>query len=107
MSNVAVARAVRWVRSQVRGVPAHIIIWTILACSATICLLQTFRKAKTNTHEAASTQAKTAFEIASASGGLNKRMEEEPTVEEEEENEIGSGGSDDDTEAFGHDEDEE
>lgn len=26
--------------SQVRGVPAHVLIWTLIACSATICLLQ-------------------------------------------------------------------
>lgn len=38
--NNSVAKAVRWVRSQVRGVPAHTLIWTIIVCSATICLLQ-------------------------------------------------------------------
>lgn len=40
MSNTSVARTVRWVRSQVRGVPTHTLIWTIIGCSATICLLQ-------------------------------------------------------------------
>ncbi|KAM7002264.1 lipase maturation factor 2a [Tautogolabrus adspersus] len=39
MSNNAVAKAVRWIRSQVRGVPAHTLIWTLIACSATLCLL--------------------------------------------------------------------
>lgn len=40
MSNTSVARTVRWVRSRVRGVPTHTLIWTIIGCSATICLLQ-------------------------------------------------------------------
>lgn len=30
-------------RSQVRGVPAHTLIWTLIACSATFCLLQGLR----------------------------------------------------------------
>ncbi|XP_038124771.1 lipase maturation factor 2a [Cyprinodon tularosa] len=40
VSNNTVAQAVRWVRSQVRGVPAHTLIWTLIACSTTFCLLQ-------------------------------------------------------------------
>uniref|UniRef100_A0A671VLU4 Lipase maturation factor n=1 Tax=Sparus aurata TaxID=8175 RepID=A0A671VLU4_SPAAU len=40
MSNTTVAQAVRWVRSQVRGVPAPTLIWTLIACSTIICLLQ-------------------------------------------------------------------
>ncbi|XP_030587285.1 lipase maturation factor 2a [Archocentrus centrarchus] len=43
MSNTTVAQVVRWVRSQVRGVPAHTLIWTLVACSATFCLLQGLR----------------------------------------------------------------
>ncbi|XP_004553328.1 lipase maturation factor 2a [Maylandia zebra] len=43
LSNTTVAQAVRWVRSQVRGVPAHTLIWTLIACSATFCLLQGLR----------------------------------------------------------------
>ncbi|TNN80033.1 Lipase maturation factor 2 [Liparis tanakae] len=39
-SNATVAQAVRWVRSQARGVPTHTLIWTLIACSATLCLLQ-------------------------------------------------------------------
>lgn len=35
-----VAQAVKWVRSQVSGVPAPILIWTLIGCSATICLLR-------------------------------------------------------------------
>ncbi|XP_077566646.1 lipase maturation factor 2a [Stigmatopora nigra] len=35
----AVARAVRWVRAQVTGIPAPVLIWTLIGCSATLCLL--------------------------------------------------------------------
>ncbi|XP_070687148.1 lipase maturation factor 2a [Pempheris klunzingeri] len=38
--NTTVAQVVRWVRSQVGGVPAHILIWTLIGCSVTLCLLQ-------------------------------------------------------------------
>ncbi|XP_049430709.1 lipase maturation factor 2a isoform X1 [Epinephelus fuscoguttatus] len=40
ISNTTVAQAVRWVRSQVKGVPPHVLIWTLIACSAAVCLLQ-------------------------------------------------------------------
>ncbi|XP_029951215.1 lipase maturation factor 2a [Salarias fasciatus] len=40
LSNSSTARAVRWVRSQVDGFSGHTIVWTLLACSATFCLLQ-------------------------------------------------------------------
>ncbi|XP_053282231.1 lipase maturation factor 2a [Pleuronectes platessa] len=58
MSNRTVAKGVRWVRSQVRGVPAHILIWTLIACSTTLCLLQGLLKGNKETpltHEAAAT----------------------------------------------------
>ncbi|XP_069567229.1 lipase maturation factor 2a [Brachyistius frenatus] len=41
--NNTVAQATRWVRAQVKGVPAHTLIWTLIACSATFCLLQGLR----------------------------------------------------------------
>ncbi|KAM9816051.1 lipase maturation factor 2a [Syngnathus typhle] len=37
--NSTVARAVRWLRAQVSGVPAPELIWTLVGCSATLCLL--------------------------------------------------------------------
>ncbi|XP_026166166.1 lipase maturation factor 2a [Mastacembelus armatus] len=43
MSNTTLVWAVKWVRSQVRGVPAHILIWTLIVCSAIVCLLQGLR----------------------------------------------------------------
>ncbi|KAM9754422.1 lipase maturation factor 2a [Menidia menidia] len=44
VSSTGVAKVMRWVRSQIRGVPAHTLIWTLMACSATFCLLQGLRK---------------------------------------------------------------
>ncbi|KAM3609466.1 uncharacterized protein V6R79_015311 [Siganus canaliculatus] len=46
ISNTTVAQAVRWVRTQVKGVPAHILVWTILVCSTTICLLRGLQNRK-------------------------------------------------------------
>ncbi|XP_014900225.1 lipase maturation factor 2a [Poecilia latipinna] len=55
VSNTAVAQAVRWVRAQVRGVPAHTLIWTLLACSATFCLLQGLRNKNRHAEQTAVT----------------------------------------------------
>ncbi|XP_053742845.1 lipase maturation factor 2a [Synchiropus splendidus] len=38
-----VAKAVQWMRSQVRGAPAPALIWTLIAGSATLCLLNSWR----------------------------------------------------------------
>ncbi|XP_028306102.1 lipase maturation factor 2-like isoform X2 [Gouania willdenowi] len=38
-SNNTVVQLLSWTRSQVKGIPAHTIIWTMLACSATWCFL--------------------------------------------------------------------
>ncbi|TKS73388.1 Lipase maturation factor 2 [Collichthys lucidus] len=46
LSNKPVAQAVRWVRSQVRGVPAHILIWTLMGCGVLFCLLQGLQSRK-------------------------------------------------------------
>ncbi|KAM4618940.1 lipase maturation factor 2a [Polymixia lowei] len=40
VSNSTIPWAVRWVRSQVSGVPAPVLIWSLLACSAILCLLK-------------------------------------------------------------------
>ncbi|CAN9499255.1 unnamed protein product [Ophioblennius macclurei] len=52
LSNSSVARAVRWMRSQVDGFSAHTVIWTFLACSATFCLLQGAYSRKKHTKRA-------------------------------------------------------
>ncbi|TMS05773.1 Lipase maturation factor 2 [Larimichthys crocea] len=46
LSNKPLAQAVRWVRSQVRGVPAHILIWTLMGCGVMFCLLQGLQSRK-------------------------------------------------------------
>uniref|UniRef100_A0A667ZF12 Lipase maturation factor n=1 Tax=Myripristis murdjan TaxID=586833 RepID=A0A667ZF12_9TELE len=46
LSNATVPRAVRWVRSQVRGVPAPLLIWSLFACSASLCLLRVLQNNK-------------------------------------------------------------
>ncbi|KAG7521962.1 hypothetical protein JOB18_010321 [Solea senegalensis] len=48
-SNTAVAQVVRWLRSQVRGVPAHSLIWTLIGCSATFCLIRGLLKRNAGT----------------------------------------------------------
>ncbi|XP_062317677.1 lipase maturation factor 2a isoform X1 [Osmerus eperlanus] len=45
------AQAVRWVRSQVRGVSAPLLLWSLFACSATICLLRGLRHSCATTHK--------------------------------------------------------
>ncbi|XP_072291218.1 lipase maturation factor 2a [Eucyclogobius newberryi] len=40
VSKAKLAHAVRWMRSQVKAVPAHLIVWTLIGCSALLCLLR-------------------------------------------------------------------
>ncbi|XP_026220989.1 lipase maturation factor 2a [Anabas testudineus] len=90
MSNTTVAQAVRWVRSQVRGVPAHILIWTIIACTATFCLLQGLRNSNKQgraplSHKASVTVNDHAEKVPdSSSDNINKSDEQQAEVEEEE-----------------------
>ncbi|XP_072241861.1 lipase maturation factor 2a [Leuresthes tenuis] len=81
VSNTTVAQAVRWVRSQVRGVPAHTLIWTLVACSATFCLLQGLRKGNKHrnnqANEAAATVSDHTQDVSDGSPDLVKEVEEE------------------------------
>uniref|UniRef100_UPI003AB00095 lipase maturation factor 2a n=1 Tax=Centroberyx gerrardi TaxID=166262 RepID=UPI003AB00095 len=43
VSSATIHQALRWVRSQVRGVPAPMLIWSLFACSAALCLLRGLR----------------------------------------------------------------
>ncbi|XP_029993059.1 lipase maturation factor 2a isoform X2 [Sphaeramia orbicularis] len=92
MSNNTVSRAVRWMRSQVRGVPAPLLIWTLMACSAIFCLLQGLRdrnKQKTPQEFKASVvetdHKENTHDI--SSDPLDKSEEKEAEDEEEEEKE--------------------
>ncbi|XP_068596022.1 lipase maturation factor 2a [Brachionichthys hirsutus] len=54
LPNTTVARNVRWLRSQIRGVPAHVLIWSLIVCSTTICLLLGLQRR--NKHRANNTE---------------------------------------------------
>ncbi|XP_040894593.1 lipase maturation factor 2a [Toxotes jaculatrix] len=97
MSNTTVAQAVRWVRSQVRGVPTHILIWSLIACSTTLCLLQGLlnrNKGTSVTHKAAVTVNSQAENESHGSPDNLERSDEQQAVAEEEEGE----GSEDEVE---------
>ncbi|XP_075945137.1 lipase maturation factor 2a [Anarhichas minor] len=119
MSNTTVAQAVRWVRSQARGVPTHILIWTLIACSATLCLLQVLQNRRKRpertplTHEAAgnSYTEKVPEGSADHSGKSDEQHttdeeeEEEEEEKEEEEEEDGDGSEDEVEEGKGEEKD--
>lgn len=102
MSNTSVARAVRWVRSQVKGVPAHTLIWTLIACSATFCLLQGLRKRNKGTpltHNAAVTvNDHTENESDGSTDNLEKSDEQQAVKGEEEAEEEEGEDSEDEVE---------
>uniref|UniRef100_A0A8D3DPE7 Lipase maturation factor n=1 Tax=Scophthalmus maximus TaxID=52904 RepID=A0A8D3DPE7_SCOMX len=83
--NSTVAQAMRWVRSQVRGVPAHTLIWTLIACSATFCLLQGLRKRNKGT----TLTAEDAATVNDCTENLEKSDEQQAVEEEEGEKEEG------------------
>ncbi|KAF3854755.1 hypothetical protein F7725_022810 [Dissostichus mawsoni] len=96
LPNTPVAKAVRWVRSQVRGVPAPMLIWTLIACSATLCLLHGLQSRNKHTETTAGTQKEAttdqtanAPDSAPETGG---KSDEEQEAEEEEEDDDDDGG---------------
>lgn len=92
MSNNTVARAMQWLRSQVRGVPAPTLIWTLIACSTTFCLLQGLRKGSKAGHIKLANEATIGEHTEKvADGSLDdcgkpdvQQSEEEEDMEEEE-----------------------
>ncbi|XP_005802101.1 lipase maturation factor 2 isoform X2 [Xiphophorus maculatus] len=88
VSNTSVAQAVRRVRAQVRGVPAHTLIWTLIACSATFCLLQGLRGKNRHTEQTAVTN-KAAEKVDDLNEGgdesLSDHSEEKQAKEDESE----------------------
>lgn len=87
MSNTAVAKAVRWVRSQVRGVPAHTLIWSLLACGAILCLLRGLQNRKRHTDKTPLPPE----DAAAVSEKIPDGESDEQKVEEEEEEEDEDG----------------
>lgn len=79
MSNTTVAQAVRWVRSQVRGVPAPTLIWTLIACSTIICLLQGLQNR--SRHKTVSSQSD---HVPDGASDLCGKSDEQQAAEEEE-----------------------
>lgn len=96
LSNTAAAQAVRWVRSQVRGVPAHTLIWTIVVCSATLCLL--WGSQNRNKHPTVSTHIETVSDTSSDHCGKSDEQQAAAAEEEEEEEEVGEGSENEDEE---------
>ncbi|XP_019934939.1 lipase maturation factor 2a [Paralichthys olivaceus] len=94
MSNRTVAQAVRWVRSQVRGVPAHTLIWTLIACSATFCLLQGLR----NRSKESPLAEEAAVTVTDQTGDQKEEEEDEEEHSEDEEEEKDNVGDDEEGE---------
>lgn len=87
-SNTTVAQTVRWVRSQVRGVPAHTLIWALIVCSATICLFKGLQNR--NEHMTVSDRTENVPDgSADHRGKLDEQQAEEVEEEEEEDEEDG------------------
>ncbi|XP_049928496.1 lipase maturation factor 2a [Epinephelus moara] len=95
ISNTTVVQAVRWVRSQVKGVPPHVLIWTLIACSAAVCVLQGLqnrhkhRERTPNPHNAAEKDLteNQPDESLDHDGKLDKEQAVDEEVEEEEDGE--------------------
>ncbi|XP_013858937.1 lipase maturation factor 2a isoform X2 [Austrofundulus limnaeus] len=85
ISNTTLAQAVRWVRSQVRGVPAPALIWTLLACSATFCLLRGLHAKNNPTERSSSSAEKTSDHTDGADVCSSDHLEEKHETEEEDE----------------------
>ncbi|XP_020483275.2 lipase maturation factor 2a [Labrus bergylta] len=91
MSNNAVAQGVRWIRSQVRGVPAHTLIWSLIACSATLCLLLGLQNGNKSTRKTPlPPEADRTEHVADGSSACCGESEERQRAEDEEEDGEGS-----------------
>ncbi|XP_061577923.1 lipase maturation factor 2a [Cololabis saira] len=95
VSNTTLAQAVRWVRSQVRGVPAHTLIWTLVACSTTFCLLQGLRgrngRTERTSHPEKAAASTSDLTQQVANGSSDHQETDEQRAKEEEEHGEDSG----------------
>ncbi|MED6235528.1 hypothetical protein ATANTOWER_028431 [Ataeniobius toweri] len=99
VSNATVAQAVRWVRTQVRGVPAHTLIWTLIACCATFCLLPGLRSKNKHAEQTAVTH-KMAEKVNDHTEGVDEGLsdpeeKQEQQAKEEEDDEKNTEEEDD------------
>lgn len=115
-SKAKLARAVRWARSQVRGVPAPLILWTLTGGSALFCLLrglmQRSKHRTVQTPEPIETESKKSEdkreeEPAEKEEEVDKTAEKDLEEEEEEEESEGSLKKDSEEETGGHSQEEE
>ena len=102
----------KWVRSQIRGVPAHSLIWTLVACSATFSLLQGLRNRNRNTEQTSHTHKAAISGSDQTQHGSNgssdhQETDEEQVVEEEEDGEISGDEVEEKNICEGSEEDEE
>ncbi|MEQ2221595.1 hypothetical protein ILYODFUR_017445 [Ilyodon furcidens] len=102
VSNATVAQAVRWVRTQVRGVPAHTLIWTLIACCATFCLLPGLRSKNKHAEQTAVTH-KMAEKVNDHTEGVDEDLsdpeeKQEQQAKEEEDDEKNTEDEEEDDE---------
>uniref|UniRef100_A0A1A7XG43 Lipase maturation factor n=1 Tax=Iconisemion striatum TaxID=60296 RepID=A0A1A7XG43_9TELE len=108
VSNTTVAQMVRWLRAQVRGVPAPMLIWTLIACSATFSLLQVLlskTKRTERTSPACDASEKASDHTEAAADGCSDLREE--THEQQTKEEEDGANSEEEVEQSDGDEDEE
>ncbi|KAM9807497.1 lipase maturation factor 2a [Neosynchiropus ocellatus] len=79
-----IAKAVQWMRSQVRGVPAPALIWTLIAGSVTLCLLNTLRNAQTDPRPPEQTRGNGVSEDEKSTERMVKEEELQESGKEEE-----------------------
>ncbi|KAI9529894.1 Lipase maturation factor 2 [Dissostichus eleginoides] len=106
LPNTPVAKAVRWVRSQVRGVPAPVLIWTLIACSATLCLLHGLQSRNKHTETTAGTQKEATTDQTANAPDSAPETDGKSDEEQEAEEEDDDDDDDDDDDGGGDCEDE-
>uniref|UniRef100_A0A669C0J2 Lipase maturation factor n=1 Tax=Oreochromis niloticus TaxID=8128 RepID=A0A669C0J2_ORENI len=107
LSNTTVAQAVRWVRSQVRGVPAHTLIWTLIACSATFCLVQGLRHKNKDVEKPSDAHKATATDrTENAADGSSSDHHEKSDEQQADEEDDKEADSEDEVEEEGEEENE-
>ncbi|KAJ0029197.1 hypothetical protein NQD34_004194 [Periophthalmus magnuspinnatus] len=93
-SKAKLARAVRWMRSQVQGVPAPLLVWTLIGCSALFCLLRALQhRSKHRTSPAPDPT------LTGDKHEENREEEEEKEVGEKEQEDEGGEGSQEERES--------
>lgn len=92
-------------RSQVRGVPAHTLIWTLIACSATFCLLQGLRHKNKDAEKPSDAHKATATDLTeNAADGSSDHHEKSDELQADEDDK--EADSEDEVEEEGEEENE-